>query len=361
VADAVSDTPFSHTYAEARQRFKQAACAAGAAQYAYAIDTSAANPLTIDVAILGGETDPALVISSGVHGIEGFLGSAVQLAVLERLAALPRLRYVLLHGVNPYGFAHLRRVNENNVDVNRNFAMDSSGYAGAPRGYADLNELLNPSSAPARFDPFRLQALWHIARTGLPALKQSVAGGQYEYPRGLFYGGKEPSASARIVQSHCDAWMAASPRILHIDLHTGLGAFAQPTLLLNEAADSPHCAWYAQTFTAHRIEPLAQSRGTAYQASGLFGLWMQRHFHRQAYRFVGAEFGTYQVIRVLAALRAENRAHHHCAADSTAYAHAKRELFECFCPASSTWRRQAVEAALRIVDQGAQALAALPA
>jgi hypothetical protein len=357
----VSSALYSRTYSEARQRFNQAARAAGASQYAYAIDGATATPLTIDVAILGADADPALVVSSGVHGVEGFFGSAVQLALLERLAAghaSPKLRYVLLHGVNPYGFEHLRRVNEDNVDVNRNFAMDSSGYAGAPHGYASLDGFLNPPRAPARFEPFRLKALWHIRRMGLQAIKESVAGGQYEFPRGLFYGGKEPCASTRVVQNHCDAWLAASQRILHIDLHTGLGGFAKPRLLLNDAADSPHYTWYAHTFSANRIEPLAQSRGTAYQVSGMFGLWMQRHFGRRDYRFVGAEFGTYDVIRVLAALRAENRAHHYCAADKAAYARAKRELRECFCPASPAWQRQAVGAALRIVDQGVQTLAA---
>lgn len=350
---------FAQTYDEARRRFLAAAGDAGAQCLSYALASEAAQPLYIDVALCGAQDAPALVVSSGVHGVEGFFGSAVQLALLQQLAAERArhpLRYVLIHALNPYGFAHLRRVNEDNVDLNRNFLLDGRPYAGAPDGYAALDAFLNPPSPPSRLEPFRLKAAWNLWRTGLPALKAAVAGGQYDFPRGLFYGGKGPCASTQIVQQHCDAWLAAAHRAVHIDLHTGLGTYEMPTLLLNEAADSPHYAWYAQAFGADRIEPLAHPRGTAYQASGVFGQWMQQHFAARDYRFVGAEFGTYDVVRVLAALRAENRAHHYCERTDEAYVEAKRVLQECFCPAAATWRRQVVAGALHIIDRAVKAL-----
>jgi len=86
---------------------------------------------------------------------------------------------------------------------------------------------------------------------------------------------------------------------------------------------------------------------------------MRTHFRARDYRSVGAEFGTYDVIRVLGAIRAENRAHHYCSGSSPLYLAAKNELLECFCPASIPWRRQVVASALRIIDQGMQALPAL--
>ena len=355
----MSDPYFSETYAEARRRFIAAARAAGAQMHAYTLGPAMPDTLTIDVAVLGAEHAPALVISSGIHGIEGFFGSAVQLALLDLLAkaTLPQhIRYVIIHGVNPFGFEHLRRVNEDNIDLNRNFMMNSGDYAGAPAGYSGLNGFLNPPSRPSRLEPFRLKALWNIWRSGLQSLKETVAGGQYEYSRGLFYGGPGPCASTQIVQNNCDAWLAASQHIVHIDLHTGLGAFAKPRLLLNESPDAAHFAWYAKTYGADCVEPLVQPHGTAYRASGIFGQWMQRHFSTRDYRFVGAEFGTYDVIRVLAALRAENRAYHYCAKSDAAYWRAKTELRECFCPASVVWRRDVVESALRIIDRSARAL-----
>jgi len=350
---------FSASYAEARRRFLEAANAAGARVQSYPLPAQSTGTLAIDVAILGADDAPALVVSSGLHGVEGFFGSAVQLALLEQFSKTrptPGVRHVLIHGVNAYGFAHLRRTNEDNVDLNRNFMANAGGYAGAPSGYAGLNRLLNPESPPSRLEPFKTKALWKIWQAGLPPLKETVARGQYEYPRGLFYGGKKPCASTQIVQDHCDDWLATSRHIVHIDLHTGLGAHGNYKLLLTESDYTERRDWYAATFGASHIEPLTKPDGMAYRVAGQWGPWMQQHFQSRNYCFAGAEFGTYGVVRVLAALRAENRAHHHGTPGSPAYLRAKKELLECFCPASPAWRCQVIGGGLRVVEEGSVAL-----
>ena len=68
------------------------------------------------------------------------------------------------------------------------------------------------------------------------------------------------------------------------------------------------------------------------------------------FRFAVAEFGTYPVIRVLGALRAENRAHFYCRPDEPAYRRAKEELLECFCPRSRRWREMVVERGVRLIE-----------
>ena len=87
-----------------------------------------AEPLTIDITVVGAaKPTSALVLSSGVHGVEGLFGSAVQLAFLEQLAARwqpPLVRPLFcIHAINPFGFAWQRRFNEDNVDLNRNFLL----------------------------------------------------------------------------------------------------------------------------------------------------------------------------------------------------------------------------------------------
>jgi hypothetical protein len=354
---------FSKSYADARQRFVQAATLAGAEMSTHRLSVDSPHELTIDVAIIGSAGAPTLVLSSGIHGVEGFLGSAIQLALLARLAqsnstvtSESKIRYVLLHGLNPFGFANLRRVNEENVDLNRNFHQSVTDFAGAPEGYAELNNFLNPQSPPSPWEPFRVKAIWNIWRKGLQALKQAVAGGQYEFPRGLFFGGTGPCETTRIVQQYCDAWIGPSQHILHVDIHSGLGPFGSNKLLLNETIESPLHAWYARTFGAEHIEAQAEPASTAYQGSGLFGEWMQHHFHSRNYRFVTAEFGTHDVIRVLGALRAENRAHHYSSETSPQFRRAKTELLECFCPKDSAWREKAIGSGLVIIAQGTTAL-----
>jgi hypothetical protein len=355
----MSGSYFSKTYSEARRHFKDATAMVGAEVNSYQVDAEPQDELAIDVAILGTESDPAVVISSGVHGVEGFFGSAVQLALLENLKkaqTLRNIRYVLIHGVNPFGFSRLRRVNEGNVDLNRNFLARIDDFSGAPTGYARLDDFLNPKSLPSRLEPFKLKVIWNIWRKGLQALKEAVAGGQYEYPRGLFFGGKGPCKSTQLVQENCDSWIGSSQKILHIDFHSGLGPFGTYKLLLAESSNSEYYSWYTETFGAKCVEPLAQPEGTAFPVTGLFGEWLQGHFSTRDYRFVSAEFGTYGVIRVLGAIRAENRVHHYGSEGSPPYQRAKKELLECFCPNALSWRHQVVESALGIIDQGTQAL-----
>ena len=354
---------FSKSYSEARARFLAAAKANQAELYSYPLATDDGEELFMDVAAIGSKDAPALVISSGVHGVEGFFGSAVQLAQLERLRDRQRLevRYVLIHAINPFGFARLRRFNEGNVDLNRNFLTVDESYEGSPDGYARLDTFLNPKSPPTRLEPFRLKAMWKILRYGLESLKQCVAGGQYDYPDGIFYGGNGPSPSMCIVRDNCAAWLGESDAVAHIDMHTGLGPFGTYKLLLAETAESPNYDWYLAAFGAENVEPFdnTQSESTAYKVTGLFGGWLQRRFASRKYRFATAEFGTYDVIRVLGAIRAESRAHHYGVANSDVCQAAKAELLECFCPADDRWRTRVLETGLSIIDQAEDALRSL--
>src|SRR5262249_45203227 len=169
-------------YTTARQRFREAASRPGWELEAHPVGPlgPAGEELTVDVALSAANgSAQAVVVSSGIHGAEGFFGSAVQLALLERWSSrpgsAPPVRWVFLHGLNPFGFAWLRRCDENNVDPNRNFLLDGEAYAGSPAGYAGLDRLLNPRRPPARGEPFLLKILPALARHGMPTLKQAVA------------------------------------------------------------------------------------------------------------------------------------------------------------------------------------------
>lgn len=349
---------FSSNYAEARSRFVETAKRAGSSLLSYSLDEDAYPGLSIDVATIGCSNTPTLLISSGVHGVEGYAGSAIQLALLEQLPAnhnFRNLRTVLIHAVNPYGFAHGRRVNEENIDLNRNFHASTDDYFGAPATYSRLDRFLNPTTPPQAFDLFYPQSLITMARYGLPALRQAVAGGQYAYPRGLFFGGKEPSRSARIIRNHAKAWLSGSDGILHLDLHTGLGSWGAAKLLL-EPEESRHATWYNETFGDEVIVPSGESRRSAYDATGLFGPWMQQKFGKHHYRFATLEFGTYPVLRVLRALRAENRAHHYSGPGNGYHAKTRAELLECFSPVSPAWRKRVVQTGIQLIERGCRAM-----
>ncbi|MDE0943437.1 MAG: DUF2817 domain-containing protein [Alphaproteobacteria bacterium] len=170
------------------------------------------------------DAERALIMVSGTHGAEGFAGSAVQCAWLAKYAEnLPdNLAVVMVHGLNAFGFAHLRRVNENNVDLNRNF-IDHEGAHPHNEGYAKIGAVM---AANAVDGPDRTKA-----DQALEALREEMGqmnvmraiGGQYDVAEGMFYGGRIPVWSNRALREHLPQLLPNVKLAAYVDIHTGLG------------------------------------------------------------------------------------------------------------------------------------------
>lgn len=349
---------FSPDYLTARRRFLDAA-----GRHQWAVESHpitakgpAGEDLFIDVAAHGpGDPTRTLIVSSGVHGVEAPFGSAVQLALLDRWKAAPPVRCLFVHAVSPWGWAHRRRFNEDNIDLNRNFLLPGEEFRGCPPGYAELDSLLNPPRPPGRFDPFLLQAAWAVLRHGLPRLKEAVAAGQYEFAKGLFFGGHGPGASVRVLGEHWERWLGGAKDVVHLDFHTGLGRWAEHTLLLDVPLTPVQrdrlTRWYGEgSFEG------GDPNGTAYAARGGFGPWCHARRNGREYLFACAEFGTYSEVPVVEALRAENMAHHWGRPTDPGTERAKRRLAEAFCPASASWRETVLTDAMRLAVKAADGL-----
>lgn len=351
---------FSPDYAAARARFRSSALALGCRTTEHPIEARGPDgeALTIDAAVLGAERpERAVVVSSGLHGVEGFFGSAVQAAVLEELLGGFRppdgVAIVLLHALNPFGFAWLRRVNEDNVDLNRSFLLAGEAYAGAPEGYAPLDGLLNPRTPPPPLDPFLPVAVWQIARHGLPALKDAVAGGQYAFPQGLFFGGAAPSATQRVLTEVLPRLVGSARRVLHVDFHTGLGERGRYKLFVDHPRDGAGYAELARWFGADVVEPWAAD-ATAYRIRGGLGTWSRGR--QEGYDVLAAEFGTERVLTVIRALRRENRAWHWAERTDPRGTAARAALRDVFAPPDARWRDAVVPQGVRIVEQALDAI-----
>jgi hypothetical protein len=351
---------FSTDQASASRRFRDAASQLGWQIDSHPIGSTGPDgeALAFDVACSRDDApERVLVISSGLHGVEGFFGSAVQLALLQRWTAsgTPAVKCVLLHGLNPFGFAWRRRFNEDNVDPNRNFLLPGEPFEGAPAGYAQLDPLLNPRRPPSPWEPFALKAAWLIARHGMATLRQAIAGGQYDYPRGLFYGGSQPSRTQQLLSEQMPRWLEGSRAVVHLDLHTGLGRSGACKLLLDYPPGTTQRRWLVDWFGPDSFEACDAS-GISYEARGGFGRWCVSSRFATDYLFACAEFGTYGPLRVLAGLRAENQAHHWGNPTDASTIRARGRLCELFCPASPRWRSQSVERALTLVQRAEQGL-----
>jgi hypothetical protein len=229
---------FAADYAEARQKFLSAAREAGATLVAYEHpDKRGPNGevLATDVALIGPKNATRVFLtSSATHGVEGFCGSGCQVGFfkdkLHEVASADTLS-IIVHANNPHGFAWVRRVTEDNVDLNRNF-QDFAKALPENAGYEELH----PHLLPADWDgPARAEAdkaiMAFIQSKGPLAYQAAVTIGQYKHGDGLFFGGFKPGWSN---QTFRKILADLSPRLLQGQ--TGRATAAGPAALPAGAA-----------------------------------------------------------------------------------------------------------------------------
>lgn len=219
---------FSETYAEARALFLAAAEAAGGRLRSYE-NPHAKGPgetrLFTDTAWFGpANAETVLLNTCGTHGAEGYGGSAVQTAWIREggPASLPHgVAVLLVHAVNPFGFAWGLRGTENNVDVNRNFLDHSKPHPENP-----LYDELHPVLCPDTLDEAAIQKMLtggarFIERHGQWALEDAISRGQYTHPDGYHFGGTAPEWSNLTMREIVARELSRAHRVGFIDWHSG--------------------------------------------------------------------------------------------------------------------------------------------
>jgi hypothetical protein len=329
-----TDNYFSEDYSIARRRFREGV--ARAKGQLHSISIAAKGPdhetLTMDIAWFGtAQPSHLLLHTSGLHGVEAFAGSAIQLRVLDDFPALPSdVAVVLGHVLNPYGMAWLRRFNENNVDLNRNFLAPGQRCDGSSEAYAILDRLLNPASPPSS-DFFLARAAWAIVKHGMPALRQAVGGGQYDFPRGIMFGGRQREQGPREFEVFLVKHLNDVQRVIAIDVHTGLGRFGEDTLLVDRSKYG-----VVQNTFGGRVASADSNSGTGYEPTGTIEAMLYRLWPNANVVYACQEFGTVGPLRIVSALRQENRWHHYGVATTDHVS--KQKLKQAFCPDSEAWQ-----------------------
>lgn len=344
---------FSPDYIAARARFRSAALALGCHLEAHRLEQLGPDgeDLTVDVARLGApDAERIVLVTSGLHGLEGYYGSAVQAALLEEAIGAwrppPDASLLLIHALNPWGMAWGRRVNQDNVDLNRNFLGSDASWRGLPDGYGLVDRVLNPHSKPSRLDPFFPRALAIAMRHGAAFLPQVASLGQYDRPRGLFFGGNGPSRVSVILREQVPRWLHGAD-VLHLDLHTGVGARGRMLLLSRHAPDTSGFNRLVRTFGEEMVVPLHEGE---VRARGELLPWLSE-LAGERYEGVTAEVGTVSAMELLAALRDENRAHHHGEPDQPATERARERLARALNPIDRRWRDRVVPLGVRLCQR----------
>lgn len=337
------NTYFAANYTQARQMFL-AAAGTEANITSFLNDCGRAPDgaeLSTDVAWIGPrKPDSVIVLVSGTHGIEGFGGSACQVGFMRESMAkeVPaNTSFLLVHALNPYGFAHERRVNEDNVDLNRNFVDHSAPPHNPP--YDELHNALVPAdwNGQAKKEANRFLAKI-AAERGMRYLQEAITRGQYRHPDGLFYGGTEPTWSHRTLRSIIHDFLLGIPRVAYIDLHTGLGprGYGEPIFRggLDSGALDRARAWYGPEVTVSEDGTSSSTPIIGNTAS----LVARELDSDQELTAITLEFGTLPGNEVLDALRADNWLHLQTDQDPAARKSIKHQIRQAFYPSACDWR-----------------------
>lgn len=313
--DAITDAAnkhFASGYFEARRKFRDCLNEAAVGEtttYASPARGPRGEDLSTDVAWFGDRRAPKVaIIISATHGVEGYCGSAAQLDWLagrgyERLKSDEAI--LLVHAINPYGFAWDRRVTQEGCDLNRNF-VDFAAPIPHNEGYdllADCfvtRELSGPlvDAAETTIEKFRIAH-------GEIALRRARTSGQYRHPTGMFFGGFGPTAARQtLAQISSDFGIESRQRVLIIDYHTGLGPYGYGELQCEQASG---IAGYERARDIFGPSVTSPDLGTS-SAVALNGTqddyWQRLLGDRHVY--VCLEFGTYPSEAGRPALRADH-------------------------------------------------------
>lgn len=339
---------FRTTYAAARQAFREmaAACGAKVVPHANPAKGAAGEDLSTDVVLFGpADAERLLICTSSTHGAEGFCGSGIQVSWLAAGGVKtlpPRTALLLVHAINPYGFSHVRRVNEDNVDLNRNFVDHAKPYP-ENKGYVELRDAI----CPAAWTPESVAQADRILRAygakhGDGALSDAIAAGQYFDPQGVFYGGTQPVWSNRTIRAILAPFNATVRLAAFVDLHTGLGPYGFGEIMSNHGAKEPgHFLmkdWWGKEATY-----FDDGTSSSYLVLGDINIGVCQALSNAKVAGITLEYGTIPKEDMIRAVRADNWLYVHGKVDSAQGREIKAQIRAAFYQEHDDWKQMVAE------------------
>lgn len=296
-----------------------------------------------------------VIVSTGQHGIEGYVGSAMLKLFMEDFASridTSHTGLLLVHAINPWGMKHYRKVNENGVDLNRNFILDGSFDPATNPDFLSLQWLLAPSYSVGLFgiESFRFAArvVRALLTHGAESITRAALLGQYSSGKFMYYGGSEHEEQTVLMISLLSEALQKYQNVIHLDMHTGYGPRYQMSLTLSP----PERQTSAELAAKFKYPLVLKAEGEEFyrihgdMTAGLYVMrnteFPERHVFATAF-----EFGTYgesllQRIRSLRTMVFESQLYWH----GTKIRHAEnkihRDFSELYFPAEAKWREKAV-------------------
>jgi predicted deacylase len=311
--------------------------------------------LYTDIALIGEpQAKKILVLVSGTHGVEGFAGSALQIGLLEQdiQSQLPRDTAVLMiHAINPYGIAHRRRFNEDNIDVNRNF-RDHTKPPPQNLSYQEIAGFIAPDSISLVAEVTSwARILWFRLTAGQDKTKAAISGGQYTHADGLFYGGTAETWSNTVLREIVQRYLRHTTELVVIDIHTGFGDFGDAGIFPHIDKETAEYRRAMAIWGPSLIITTTSSSSANVHLGATVKTAVPKMLPDTSVTAVTLEFGTFSQIDLLRALRAENWLHHHSDMSHPQAEKIKACLQRTYFPDSEKWNAMVWNQGKQVVRQ----------
>jgi hypothetical protein len=258
--------------------------------------------------------------------------------------------------MNPYGFSHVRRVNEDNVDLNRNFVDHSKPLPGNS-GYDKLRDVICPKEWTEESEARNRRTMRdYAAQNGDEALETAIASGQYVDPQGVFYGGKQPTWSNRTLRAIL-APFAASVRVCaFVDLHTGLGPYGFGEIMSNHFSRDPGHELMKQWW-GDEATYFDEGTSSSYYVAGDINLGVIQSLNQARVAGITLEYGTIPKHDMLNAVRADNWLYVHGDLGSAQGREIKAQIRAAFYQEHDDWKQMVAERGHYVINHMLKCLA----
>jgi hypothetical protein len=297
-----------------------------------------------------------IIVSTGQHGIEGYVGSAMLKVFMDEFA--PRLNAdntgaLLIHAINPWGMKHRRKVNKDNVDSNRNFVYNGNFDPAINPEFHRVKEFINPQRQLGNIALEKLRfgrnVIKHIFTAGIPTITTAALLGQHHTPNGFYYGGTSHQEETRVAMELYRQALEQYDAVVQVDIHTGYGPRYQMSVIISPL-DPMTSDEVARKFSYPLVLKINAEEFYAISGDMAEYYYQLRNetFPEKRLFACGFEFGTFgdsllARIRSLRAMIFENQLHWHGAKDEKTVEKVRKEFQELYFPDETKWRKKAIQ------------------
>jgi len=355
----------SDDYQQARSNFLSACWDADVEvkSYVHPLQDSDNRELATDVARFGlPDATKLLVMVSGVHGVEGFSGSATQVGWIEeqRHSELPKdTAVIMIHLINPWGAAYLRRYNEDNVDLCRN-CLDFSQPLPRNESYADVHsEMVLGEELGIQGQNAGEYLGSKVSELGLESTIDLFMGGQYDFSDGFSFGGQEAVWSNTVLRKILSDHNEHVLKVCALEFHTGLGPWGYGALItMHTGRELERINSWFGPWTMSPMEDAAQGDNKLHKVNGHTINAYTESFPEAEVSAVTLEFGSYPSGETLALMLQEHllvQSPDHC--ESGLLSDVKAKMLEYHHPQDWEWRSSFWCRSMQVIRQALNGLA----